>query len=77
MGAFGHEENIMVPEGRTTLSGLRHAGRNPAFHKSRALSISDNLSSLFAFEKMRAKSKALLCLCWRAAAYVLACALIW
>ena len=40
----------MVLEGRATLLGLRHAGRSPRFHCQKGLSISDNLSSVSAFE---------------------------
>ena len=76
-GGFEFSENIMVLEGRTTLLGLRHAGRDPRWHGCRILSITDNLSSLFAFEKMRSRNRALLWLCRRAAAYILACGLIW
>ena len=76
-GAFGFSENIMLLEGRTTLLGLRHAGRNPFNHCSRLLSISDNLNSLFSFEKMRSKNRGLLMFCRRAAAHVIACAFLW
>ena len=50
-GAFDFSENIQVLKGRTTLLGLRHAGRDEKWHGCRILSITDNLSSLFAFEK--------------------------
>ena len=64
-------------EGRTSLLGLRHAGRDVRWHGCRILSITDNLSSLFAFEKMRSRSRALLTFCRRAAAFIIACGFLW
>ena len=67
----------MLLKETTSLLGLRHAGRNPLYHCSRLLSISDNLSSLFSFEKRRSSNRGLLMLCRRATAHVIACAFLW
>ena len=42
-----------------------------------SFSMSDNLSSLFSFEKMRSNNRGLLMLCRRAAAHVIACTFLW
>ena len=66
-------EHINVKEGRVSLMSLRHVCRQVRYHHTRFLTLSDNLSSLFAFEKGRSSSRALLSLCRRAAAYQCAC----
>ena len=54
-GGFRFDEAIHMLEGRTTLLGLVRMSRSTGFHGSRFLSIGDNLSSLLAFERGRAR----------------------
>ncbi|CAK0791446.1 unnamed protein product [Prorocentrum cordatum] len=71
------EEHINVKEGRVSLFGLRRATRSRHNHGKRVASIGDNLVSICAFEKGRAKSWALNALARRAASYQIAARIRW
>lgn len=57
------EEHINLKEGRVALYALRHVCSVSRHHRARALYIGDNLVSICAFERGRAKSYALNALC--------------
>ena len=57
-----------MKEGRVALMGLRRAVAGTAGHGDRFLSLTDNMSSLLAFDRGRSCGYDLLCLCRRAAA---------
>ena len=77
-GPWKHiHEHINIKEGRVLLMGLRRLARSRHNLGTTALSISDNLVSVLAFEKGRSGSRALNRLCRRAAAYQLACRIQW
>ena len=67
-GNFKFREAIHMKEGRATIMGLRRAVAGTAGHGHRFLSLTDNMSSLLAFERGRSRSYDPLCLCRRAAA---------
>ena len=71
------DEHINLKEGRASLIFLRRCCRSVRHHWKRLLQFSDNLSSLFAFDKGRSKSRPLNTLCRRACAYQLSCGLFW
>ncbi|CAK0858852.1 unnamed protein product [Prorocentrum cordatum] len=71
------EGHINVKEGRVSLFGLRRATRSRHNHGRRVASIGDNLVSICAFEKGRAKSWALNALARRAASYQIAARIRW
>lgn len=59
------------------LVGLRRSGRRCGHHGKELLSVGDNLSSMCAFEKGRAKPYPLRRLCQRAASILIGCAIQW
>ncbi|CAK0826815.1 unnamed protein product [Prorocentrum cordatum] len=66
------KEHINIKEGRASLFGLRRATRARHNHGKRVASLGDNLVSICAFEKGRAKSRAFNSLARRAAGYQIA-----
>ncbi len=71
------KEHINIKEGRASLFGLRRATRTRHNHGKRVASLGDNLVSICAFEKGRAKSWALNSLARRAAGYQIAARVRW
>ena len=71
------KELINIKEGWVSLFGLRRATRTRRNHGKRVASIGDNLVSICAFEKGRAKSWALNSLARRAAGYQIAARIRW
>ena len=76
-GAWQRDETIHVLEARTSLIGLFRASRGAAGHGQVHLSLGDNLSSIMAFEKGRAKDPALRRICQRAGAICIAAEMSW
>eukprot|EP00435_Cladocopium_sp_Y103_P074179 s45_g47.t1 len=72
-----HSEAIHMKEGRVALMTLRREAKRSEAHGKRLLTLSDNLSSLSAFDRGRAKDVALLALCRRAAALQVASGIQW
>ena len=66
-----------MKEGRATLMCLRRAVAGAAGHGHRFLSLTDNMSSLLAFDRGRSCSYDLLCLCRRAAALCIEADVSW
>ncbi|CAK0875589.1 unnamed protein product, partial [Prorocentrum cordatum] len=71
------KEHINIKEGRASLFGFRRATRTRHNHGKRVASLGDNLVSICAFEKGRAKSWALNSLARRAAGYQIAARVRW
>ncbi|CAK0838714.1 unnamed protein product [Prorocentrum cordatum] len=71
------KERINIKEGRASLFGSRRATRTRHNHGKRVASLGDNLVSICAFEKGRAKSWALNSLARRAAGYQIAARVRW
>ncbi|CAK0813842.1 unnamed protein product, partial [Prorocentrum cordatum] len=71
------KEHINIKEGRASLFGSRRATRTRHNHGKRVASLGDNLVSICAFEKGRAKSWALNSLARRAAGYQIAARVRW
>ena len=76
-GNFKFKEAIHMKEGRAALMGLRRAVAGTAGHGHRILSLTDNMSSLLAFDRGRSCSYDLLCLCRRAAALCIGADVSW
>eukprot|EP00438_Fugacium_kawagutii_P021633 Skav219591 [mRNA] locus=scaffold1719:13998:17447:+ [translate_table: standard] len=71
------DSHINIKEGHVALSSLRRTARVCGLHGHLKLTLSDNLSSLSAFERGRSSSFHLNTLCQRAAAYQFAANLRW
>ncbi|CAE8613278.1 unnamed protein product, partial [Polarella glacialis] len=76
-GRWRYKESIHLTEGRTSLMSLRRMARVVEHHGKRYLTLSDNLSSLCAFAKGRAKTYDLTALCRRSAALQIGCDIRW
>ena len=66
-----------MKEGRATLMGLHRAVAGSAGHGHRFRPLTDNMSSLLAFDRGRSCSYDLLCLCRRAAALCIGADVSW
>ena len=76
-GNFKFKEAVHMKEGRAALMGLRRAAAVTAGHGHRFQSLTDNMSSLLAFDRGRSCSYDLLCLCRRAAALCVGADVTW
>ncbi|CAE8614739.1 unnamed protein product, partial [Polarella glacialis] len=76
-GRWNRNEAIHLKEGRVALMSLRRQSRVVRNHGKRFLTLNDNLSSLLAQAKGRAKRYDLTALCRRSAALQLGCDIPW
>lgn len=76
-GAWERDEVIHNLEGRVALMGLRRVCRSSRIHGRRVLCLTDNMAVAMSFDRGRSRDFGLNVLASRAAAYQLACNIIW
>lgn len=76
-GAWSREGVIHNLEGRVALMGLRRVCRSSKAHGHRVLSLTDNMAVAMPFDRGRSRDFGLNVLAARAAAYQLACNIVW